>query len=110
MPDQLIAVTITGPSDDQLTELCRVLVTERLAACANIVSGIRSLYWRDEDVQDARESLAVLHTLKENFANLGRRGAELHPYKVPQIVAAPLMATPAYGDWIINNTQQTTAP
>lgn len=108
MDERLIAVTITGPSATELSDLCHTVVTERLAACANITP-IRSLYWWDGAVQDQPEALAVLHTVDSAFQRLTERVHELHPYDVPQVVALPLTAAQDYGTWIVRETTMSSA-
>ena len=97
MHDSLILVTLTGPTEGQLAELCKVLIGDRLAACANIVPKIRSIYRWAGQVQEEHEVLAILHTTIGAFEPLVARVEEMHPYDVPQIVATDLLASDSYG-------------
>lgn len=106
---EFITVTITAPDNEQLASICRTLVEERLAACANIVPQINSIYHWDGAIEDGLEALAHLHTRTDLFPALATRVAKLHPFDVPQIVALPLAnVTTAYGAWVTRNTQEST--
>lgn len=82
-----IEVHITAPSRDAAETLARALVEERLAACVNIVPGVRSVYrWEGKLVED-EEVLCLAKTQPELFQPLAARIKALHPYEVPEILA-----------------------
>jgi periplasmic divalent cation tolerance protein len=83
-------VLSTFPDAETAARIARVLVEERLAACANLVPTVRSIYrWKDA-IQDDAETLAIIKTTADRYAALAARIAELHPYEVPEILALPL--------------------
>ena len=104
MTDTIVVLINTG-SEEQATEIARVLVDERLAACANIVSPIRSIYrWKDA-VQDETEHMMIIKTRAELFAQLESRVKELHSYEVPEIIALPIVeGAKSYLDWVFAST------
>ena len=70
-------------------ELARTLVAERLAACVNLVPGVRSVYrWKDA-LQDEPETVLWVKTTPECLPLLEKRLRELHPYEVPELVVLP---------------------
>lgn len=97
----LVVVLCTVPDEKVGASLARSVVEERLAACVNLVPGLRSIYsWKGE-VQDDREALLVIKTPGSRFEALRERLSALHPYDVPEIVA--LSATDCHGpylDWV----------
>ena len=100
-----VLVYITASNKEEANALCRSLVEERLAACANITDGIDSLYWWGGKLEKAREALCVLKTTRARFLELSRRAKELHSYETPCIVALPLEeGEGAYLDWIRKET------
>ena len=113
MTDCLL-VYITAPGPGAAEKLCRALVEERLAACANMADGLRSLYWWRGEMEKAEETLCVLKTTRARFDALATRAKELHDYETPCIVALPLEAGDAdYLAWIHTETtpcQVTTTP
>jgi periplasmic divalent cation tolerance protein len=64
---------------------------ERLAACVNIVKGIRSLYRWKGAIEDEGEVLMVVKTQERLFENLTKRVKEMHNYSVPEIIALPIV-------------------
>jgi periplasmic divalent cation tolerance protein len=89
MTDALV-VLVTTPSADQAAALARALVEERLAACGNVIPGLRSIYRWEGQVQDEPEALLVLKTTRSRFEALRERVLALHPYEVPEVIALPV--------------------
>jgi len=105
MTDALLVLT-TLPSADKAAELAKALVGERLAACANLLPAIRSIYrWKGE-LQDENEVLVLLKTRAEHLERLKLRILELHPYEVPEVLAVPIEAGyQPYLDWLAGETK-----
>ena len=79
--------------------IAETVVTEGLAACANILGGCTSLYRWDGKTERAEEVPALFKTARP--APLIARIAELHSYDVPAIVAWPIeKAHPLYAEWV----------
>lgn len=98
-------VFVTAGSEQEASRVGRTLVEERLAACANIVPRIRSIYRWKGDLCEEEEVLLIMKTRSSLFPSLMKRVMELHSYEVPEIVAVPLGAgLPAYLDWVVENT------
>ena len=94
-------VLVTAPDAETGARLARSLVEERLAACANLIPGVRSIYRWEGRVQDDAEVLLVLKTRAERVDALAARVCELHPYDVPEVVALPAVGgSRAYLDWV----------
>ena len=68
-------------------EIARLLVEERLAACVNVVKGIKSFYWWEGKVNVDEEELLIVKTRGEVIDKLVRRVKEVHPYTVPEVIA-----------------------
>ena len=104
MTDALV-VLVTTPSPERAAEIARALVEERLAACGNVVPGLRSIYRWEGKVQDDAEALLVLKTTRARFEALRDRVLALHPYEVPEVLALPVAAGSArYLAWIAAET------
>lgn len=104
MTDALIVLT-TLPSSDAAAELAKKVVGEKLAACANLIPALRSIYrWQDK-LQDENEVLVLFKTRQEQFERLKARILELHPYEVPEVLAIPVeQGYQAYLEWIARET------
>lgn len=94
-------VLVTAPEAEIAERLVATLIEERLAACGNIVSGLRSVYrWRG-GVERAEEVLMILKTRAGAVARLVSRVATLHPYEVPEILVLRVDGgLPDYLAWI----------
>jgi periplasmic divalent cation tolerance protein len=105
MTDTLLVFT-TLPSADKAAELAKALVEERLAACANLLPAIRSIYRWQGKLQDENEVLLLLKTRAEHLERLKLRILELHPYEVPEVLAVPVEAGyQPYLDWLAGETK-----
>ena len=94
-------VLVTMPTAERAAELARALVEERLAACGNVVPGLRSIYRWEGRVVDEPEVLLVLKTTAARFEALRDRVLALHPYPVPEVLALPVDAgSAAYLAWV----------
>ena len=104
MTDALVVLT-TLPNADAAAELAKTVVGEKLAACANIVPGMRSIYRWEGKVQDENEVLVLLKARRDGFARLKSRILELHPYEVPEVIAVSIdQGHDAYLNWIVRET------
>jgi len=80
-------VYVTAQNLAEVERLARAAVEERLAACANILGSIQSIYWWDGAVQEGGEAALILKTSEDRVEALTARLKELHSYEVPCIVA-----------------------
>jgi len=96
-----LVVLITAGSQAEADRLAAALVGERLAACANIVPGITSVYRWEGEVKRDQEWLLVVKTELRALDDLERRVRALHSYDVPEIIALPLVGgSEPYLEWL----------
>jgi periplasmic divalent cation tolerance protein len=86
----VVTVLTTAPDAQVAETLGRTLVEERLAACASVIPGVRSIYWWEGEVQVAGEAMVLLKTTVEHADSLTARMVELHPYDVPEVLTLPV--------------------
>ena len=104
MVDALV-VLVTAPSPEVAAALARTLVEERLAACGNVLSEVRSIYRWEGQVREDAEALLVLKTTRARLEALRDRVLALHPYDVPEVLALPVEAgSAAYLAWLAGET------
>jgi periplasmic divalent cation tolerance protein len=84
-----------------------VLVDEHIAACVNVLTGVHSVFsWQDAR-EEASETLAIVKTTRQRFADLAVRVKSLHSYSVPEIIALPIVSgDAAYLQWIGDTVQK----
>lgn len=100
-----IVVLVTASSEEEAAKIAKALVGERLAACANIVPKVRSIYRWEGDVQDDAEALMLIKTQKAHLDALTARVKELHSYSVPEVVALDMAGgSPDYLNWLMDST------
>ena len=100
-----IVVLTTVASDEEGVRLVRALLERRLIACGTLVPGARSLYRWQGKIADEREVMLILKTRSARLETLQAAFGELHPYKVPELLALPVSAgLPKYLDWISSET------
>lgn len=103
-------VVITGPNMEQLTEFTRRLLAERLVACGQHITEVRSLYRWDGVVQDEPEARVALHTRTSLVPEIVALADSEHPYDVPCVIALPVAAgNPAYVRWVHEETREPTS-
>jgi periplasmic divalent cation tolerance protein len=101
MSEETVVAMVTAPTMEEAAQLGRMLVEERLAACANLVPGLRSIYRWQDAVQDDAEVLLLIKTTANVFDRLAQRIQELHSYDIPEVLALPVVAgLPAYLQWL----------
>ena len=94
-------VLITAPTAEKAAEMAHAIVSEKLAACVNIVPNVRSIYRWEGEVQDESEVLMVVKTTADRFESLKERVRALHPYSVPEVIRLDIAAGHApYLDWV----------
>jgi periplasmic divalent cation tolerance protein len=108
-PDDLCEVIVTAPDGAWLEDLCRQLVSNRLASSAHVIYNVRSIYQWHGDVHETTEARAFLRSRARLVDALTAYVVERHPYDVPNVTALPIIAgNPDYLGWI--RTETTTDP
>ena len=98
-------VFITTANKKEAERISRVLLDERLIACANIVGGVDSRFWWKGKKEKARECLLIAKTRKSLFKKLIKVVKKEHSYDVPEIIAIPIIAGyEPYLDWLKDTT------
>jgi periplasmic divalent cation tolerance protein len=99
---EIVFVYMTAADEGEAIAIARTIVTERLAACANILPGMRSVYRWDGKVEEGREVVLIAKTRTDRFPDLAARVRELHSYATPCIVELPIGRGDApYLDWLV---------
>ena len=100
MTDKTI-VFVTCESREQAETIAQAIVTEKLAACVNVLPGIRSCYTWDRKLTWSDEVLLLIKTTRGRFDQLQDRIKTLHSYSVPEIVGVTIDdAFNKYAEWI----------
>lgn len=99
-------VLVTATNEEQALAIARAVVDERLAACANLIGPIRSIYRWQGKLHDDREHLLIIKSRASMVPKLERRVKELHSYEVPEVIALPIAAgSKPYLEWLLEATE-----
>jgi periplasmic divalent cation tolerance protein len=98
-------VYITVGNLEEAKNIGRTLVSERLAACANIIDNITSFYWWEGKLQEDREVVLIAKTTQPLVQQVMERVKTLHSYTCPCIVTLPVEAgNTAFLEWVEKET------
>ena len=101
-----IIVFITTPSLKDSRKIASALVSERLAACVNMIPGLESTFFWKGKICRERENLMVVKSTETRFSQVAKRVKQLHPYTVPEIIALPIVkGSKAYLKWVNEMTR-----
>lgn len=90
--DDVVVVLVTVPSLEVGERIAAAVVPEHLAACVNILPGLRSIFSWEGRLEDEREVLLLIKTRADRLAPLEARIRAMHPYTVPEFIALPVVA------------------
>lgn len=103
----ILVVFCTCPDETTAKNLAAGLVGKQLAACVNVLPGIRSIYRWQGEVRDDGEVLMVIKTSREAYPDLECWLLEQHPYELPEVIALPLeRGLPGYLEWVAQETKR----
>src|SRR5580700_11253353 len=105
MTDKIVVFS-TCATADEAERIARRLVDERLAACVNVISPVRSFYRWKGAVEDSVEWLLIIKSSRALFESLRAVLESAHSYEVPEVVAIPIVdGSPNYLSWIEQELQ-----
>ena len=105
MENDCVVVWTTIGSTADGRGMASILVTERLAACVNVLPEMESFYRWKGQVEDDRERQLVMKTTAARVVALKARVHELHDYEVPEFLVMPIVGgSEAYLNWIREST------
>lgn len=100
-------IYVTASSRTEAESLARLLVEERLAACANVIERITSFYWWEGEVQSGEEAVRIAKTRRDMVEDLVAAVKRMHSYSCPCVVALPIVAgNPDFLNWIAAETAE----
>ena len=101
-----LLVLSTCPGSITAKKIANELITDRLAACVQVVSGVQSYFRWVGKVDSSEENLLLIKTTVDRYEELEQRIKALHPYELPEIIAVPISAGFAeYLSWIDDSTK-----
>ena len=100
----------TCPDRDTAQRIADALVDERLAACVNVLPGLRSVYRWHGAIERADEVMLIIKTVRERLEQVTARVVALHPNELPEVIAVEIAGGLAtYLDWVAECSSDTDA-
>lgn len=101
MPTDYIIVFVTTKDKAEAEKIAQVLLQEKLIACANIINPVTSCFHWLGKIDTAEECLVIVKSRADLFLELEKKVKALHSYKVPEVIALPIVAgSGAYLAWM----------
>ena len=104
MAEKILLALSTFPDADTARQISDELVTGRLAACANILPSVESIYrWKGE-IESGSETLVLFKVSEDRQSTFQDKLRSIHPYDVPEIIFVPVAGgLPEYLQWVSEN-------
>ena len=104
MSEKLLLALSTFPDHETARDISNELVTKKLAACANILPGVESIYRWKEKIESGNEILVLFKLSEDRRSDFQEKLRSLHPYEVPEIIFVPVSSgLPEYLRWVGEN-------
>ena len=104
MTEKIFLALSTFPDRETARDISNELVTKKLAACANILPAVESIYRWKEKIESGNEILVLFKLSEDRQSAFQEQLGSLHPYEVPEIIFVPVSTgLPGYLRWVIEN-------
>jgi len=104
MAAEILLALSTFPDVETARRISNQLVTEKFAACANILPAIESIYRWKENIETGSEILVLFKLSEHRQSAFQEKLRSLHPYEVPEIIFVPVSTgLPEYVRWVADN-------
>jgi periplasmic divalent cation tolerance protein len=107
MAEKILLALSTFPDAETARQISDQLVTERFAACANILPSVESIYRWKENIESGNETLVFFKLSEDRQSAFQDKLRSLHPYDVPEIIFIPVAGgLSEYLQWVSENCGQ----
>ena len=104
---EVFVILVTVANQEEAVRIGEGVVKAKLAACANVVPGIQSIYrWKGKIVK-SQEFLLILKSSKARYSELEKAIKAMHTYETPEIIALPVKkGLDRYLRWVQTETSR----
>ncbi|MEM3549825.1 MAG: divalent-cation tolerance protein CutA [Candidatus Bathyarchaeia archaeon] len=104
MDEPPLIVLVTTRNREEAEKIARILLEEKLIACANILGPLQSLFWWSGKIEEATENLLIIKTRADLFEKLSEIIKAQHSYEIPEILAITIHdGYKPYLNWLNNS-------
>ena len=105
-----VLIYITCQNREQALEIGKKVVEARLAACANVIDGMESIYWWQGQLQVDKEVVLIVKSRRDLLEELTNKVKSKYSYEVPCVVVVPIVGeNEDYLRWLGTETKSNTA-
>ncbi|MBT2529878.1 divalent-cation tolerance protein CutA [Streptomyces sp. ISL-99] len=105
--DDFVQVSTATENREAAVKLAQLVVSARLAAGAQVVGPVVSVFWHQGEFGTGEEWQLLFKARADRYAEIEAHLLQHHPWKNPEISAVPIVAgSDAYLRWV----NATTAP
>jgi periplasmic divalent cation tolerance protein len=99
-------IYVTAGSMNEAQKIGNALVSNRLAACVNIIDNMHSMYWWEGEIQNDNEVILIAKTIESLVPEVIDKVKSMHSYDCPCIVSLPILdGNKAFLEWISQQTK-----
>jgi len=107
MAEKILLALSTFPDAETARKISNQLVAEKLAACANILPSVESIYRWKEKIESGNETFVFFKLSEDGQSAFQEKLRSLHPYEVPEIIFVPVSnGLSEYLGWVVENCGQ----
>jgi len=107
MKEKYIQILTTVEKKKDAEKIAKIIAEKRLAGCIQIIGPITSTYWWKGKLEKSKEYLLFIKTRKRLYKEVEREIKKVHPYKVPEIIAIPIIeGSEEYLKWLSKETKK----
>ena len=94
-------IITTTTNKEEAVKIVKILLNERLIACANIIGSVLSLYWWRGKIQEDNELMIIMKSNEKLLEKTMKKILEIHSYKIPEILVLPIeRGSQPYFNWM----------
>lgn len=98
--NKILLVYVPCENKEQAESIGKALLKKKLCSCVNVIEEVGSFYIWHSKLEEAREALLLIKTLKEKYDILEREIKSLHTYEIPAILSFEVNCPLAYFQWM----------
>ncbi len=96
-----VVVLVTAKNLKEARRIAGHLLNKKLAACVNLIEGVRSFFFWEGKMDHSREVLLIIKSDKKRLSRLTKEVKALHSYDTPEVIALPVIGgSQDYLRWI----------
>jgi periplasmic divalent cation tolerance protein len=107
MKEGVVFLYVTCSSEEEAKKIGKALLEERLCACINIYSKVKSMYWWEEKIEESEEAILIVKTKDSLSKEAESKILKLHSYSCPCVAKIKIEKTnECFFNWLLKETKE----